>query len=228
MMACLRSSVASMIAAPKRALNRCTSSLSRGTGFGGASFGGAAGFGVAGAPAAAAGAAGFGGAAAPAGAEGTAGFAAGGVGSPGAAAAGAGFSAGGVAGFGVSAGFAGSADAAGGGAAAGSLDFGGVPPPPAPLGGGVVASLFVGSSAICFLESSFRIQASSATRRASVSPVSIPARKSRAQTPPIPVPKPCGVHSQSSAPFRNSQTYPTIKMPRNTSIVNSPYVPREL
>lgn len=51
-MACLRSSEASRIASPKRAFSRCTSSLSSGTGFGGASFGGAGG------------AAGFGGAAA--------------------------------------------------------------------------------------------------------------------------------------------------------------------
>ena len=33
---------------------------------------------------------------------------------------------------------------------------------------------------------------------------------------------PRGPHSQSNAPFRNSHTYPTIKIPRNTSIVNNP------
>src|SRR5580658_4192047 len=201
-----------MIDAPKRAVNRCTSSLSRGTGFGGASFAGGAGFGAAGAPAAAAGAAGFAAAGVPgaaaADAAGAAGFAASTA-----------FAASG--GLAASAGFAGSADAAGG-TGAGSFDFGGVPPPSAPPDGGVVASFFVGSSAICFLESSFRIQASSAKRRASVSPVSIPARKFRARTPPVPSPKPGSVHSQSSAPFRNNQTYPTIKMPRKTSIVNSP------
>ena len=39
---------------------------------------------------------------------------------------------------------------------------------------------------------------------------------------------PSGPHSQSNAPFRNSHTYPTIKIPRNTSIVNNPYVPKKL
>src|SRR5271168_1823760 len=176
MMACLRSSVASMIDAPKRVLKRCTNSLSRGTGFGGASFAGGAGFGAAGA--AAAGAAGFAAAGAPGAAGAGAGGASGFAPSAGLAAAG---------GLAASAGFAGSADGAGG-TAAGSFDFGGTPAPSAPLGGGVVASFFVGSSAICLLESRFRIQASCAKRRASVSPVQIRAQKSCVQVPPDPSP----------------------------------------
>jgi len=104
-MACLRSSEASRIASPKRRFRRCTSSLSSGTGFGGASFGGAGG------------AAGFGGAAA-AGAPDAAGV-------PGAAVVGAVagvFAAGGVAAGGATDGFAatGSAGVAGTGGLVGT------------------------------------------------------------------------------------------------------------
>src|SRR3984885_12933113 len=107
-MACFRSSDASRNASPNRAFSRCVNSLSSGTGFGGASFGGAAG------------AAGFGGAAA-AGAPGAAGV----PGVAGVAAAAGGFAAGGETdGFAVGGvrgdfGATGSAGAAAGGATGG-------------------------------------------------------------------------------------------------------------
>ena len=131
MIACLRSSVASRTASPKRAFRRWTSSFSRGTGFGGASFGGAAGRGGA----AAAGAAGAG----AAGAAGAAGFATGGV---------AGASAfGGAAATSAVLGAAGFAA----GGVAGASAFGGVSPPPGAPGGVPVESFSEGSFAICRL-----------------------------------------------------------------------------
>ena len=177
-MACLRSNVASIIAAPNRAFNRCTSSLSSGKGFGAASFAGGAGFGAAGAAGAPA---------AAGGAAGAAGFAADGALAPGAAA-------GGAAGFATStgfaaspafaasagfagavadgaAGFAGSAAFAGGGGAAGSLTSAHHRRFPAPARWRSYRIFLLGSSAICLLDFGLRNQPSSAKRRASASPL---------------------------------------------------------
>ena len=227
-MACLRSSVASMIDAPKRDLNRCTSSLSSGTGFGGASFGGGAGFGAAGAPAAAAGAAGFAAAGVP-GSSGRSRFCR-----------------------------SRARQARPGAPRvlrlpqvlqvrtawqlrpvlpAQRMQRG--DPPRARLISAACQRLPLRETAEWWrpylsdrqpFVFGFQLPDSIQQRQAARfrKPSFYFRLKILRPNAPLRAPKPGEVHSQSSAPFRNSQTYPTIKMPRKTSIVNSPYVPSEV